>query len=56
MRGTSSLPSLVPVGYALDGLSLTFFFVFNVMVLTIDFYWIFCLGIGSKANSYHIVV
>jgi hypothetical protein len=37
MRGTSSLPSLVPMGYAFDGPSLTFLFVFHVTVLTINF-------------------
>ncbi len=38
---SSSLLSLVPVGYASVGLSLGFHFVFCVMVLAINFYLIF---------------
>ncbi len=41
MRGTSSLPSLVPAGCISFGLSLAFPFVFGVMVLAKFFYCIF---------------
>ncbi len=42
MKGSSSLLSLVPFGYAFVDLSLAFPFVFCVMVLAINFYLIFC--------------
>jgi hypothetical protein len=41
MTRTNSLPSSIPVGCASFDLSLAFHFVFRMMVIAIDFYWIF---------------
>jgi hypothetical protein len=41
MKRTKVLSFLVIAGHASFGLSLAFPFVFHMMVLTIDFYWIF---------------
>jgi hypothetical protein len=55
MRGTNSLLFVVHAGYVSFDCSLTFSFVFHVMVSTIGFYWIFLFQNYFKTLKYLLV-